>query len=180
MFVDGNLFGRGKQLVVGGRLADVDSGALLAYRDPALFGGWGYWQLQGNVQRQIIPEYNASFDFADTPLRETHLTSYGFETVFGIAWFRRLKTQISWGMQQYNVDRSDVPATDTTSEMPAAEGDPERDRRRRQGVAQLRFPRARVRGHDRHRADRVLRSRQPRASAAICGTGDPRSTSSAA
>ena len=118
VFVDGNLFGRGKQLVVGGRLADVDSGALLAYRDPALFGGWGYWQLQGNVQRQVLPEYNASFDFADTPLRETHLTSYGFETVFGIAWFRRLKTQISWGMQQYNVDRSDLPATDTTSEMP--------------------------------------------------------------
>ncbi len=47
VFVDGNLFGRGKQLVVGGRLADVDSGAVLAYRDPALFGGWGYWQLAG-------------------------------------------------------------------------------------------------------------------------------------
>jgi outer membrane protein assembly factor BamA len=118
VFVDGNLFGRGKQLVVGGRLADVDSGALLAYRDPALFGGWGYWQLQGNVQRQVLPEYNATQDFAGPAIRETHLTAYGFETVFGIAWFRRLKTQISWGMQRYNVDRSDVPATDTTPEMP--------------------------------------------------------------
>ena len=85
VFVDGNLFGRGKQLVVGGRLADVDSGAVLAYRDPALFGGWGYWQLQGNVQKQVIPEYENA---GPTPtgmatlanpfeFRETRLFSYG-------------------------------------------------------------------------------------------------------
>ena len=57
LFVHGNLFGRGKQLLLGARLATVDSGALVAYRDPAMFGSWFYWQIQGLVQRQIIPEY---------------------------------------------------------------------------------------------------------------------------
>ncbi|HEY7377009.1 MAG TPA: POTRA domain-containing protein, partial [Polyangia bacterium] len=37
LFVHGNLFGRGKQLLVGGRIATVDSGAALAYRDPSFF-----------------------------------------------------------------------------------------------------------------------------------------------
>jgi outer membrane protein assembly factor BamA len=120
VFVDGNLFGRGKQLVVGGRLADVDSGAVLAYRDPALFGGWGYWQLSGNVQKQVIPEYAADKDLAPPPLREQHLTGYGFETVFGIAWFRRLKTQISWGLSRYNANDADIPATDTVPQMSTA------------------------------------------------------------
>ena len=58
LFVHGNLFGRGKQLLIGGQIATVDSGAALAYRDPSLFGSWIYWQLQGNVQRQNIPEYS--------------------------------------------------------------------------------------------------------------------------
>ena len=57
LFVHGNLFGRGKQLLLGGRIANVDSGAALAYRDPSLFGSWIYWQLQGNIQRQNLPEY---------------------------------------------------------------------------------------------------------------------------
>ncbi|HVY39832.1 MAG TPA: POTRA domain-containing protein, partial [Polyangia bacterium] len=43
LFVHGNLFGRGKQLLIGGRLAQIDSGAVLAYRDPSLFGTWMYW-----------------------------------------------------------------------------------------------------------------------------------------
>jgi outer membrane protein insertion porin family len=118
VFVDGNLFGRGKQLVVGGRLADVDSGALLAYRDPALFGSWAYWQLSGNVQRMVIPEYQADKEVPPSALREQHLTAYGFETVFGIAWLRRLKTQVSWGLSKYNANDADVPATDTTPQTP--------------------------------------------------------------
>src|SRR6478736_4429992 len=56
--VHGNLFGRGKQLLIGGKIATVDSGAALAYRDPSFFGSWIYWQVQGNVQRQNIPEYS--------------------------------------------------------------------------------------------------------------------------
>src|SRR6478735_12230084 len=58
LFVHGNLFGRGKQLAIGGRIATVDSGAVIAYRDPALFGSWIYWQLQAQIQRQVIPEYD--------------------------------------------------------------------------------------------------------------------------
>ena len=57
LFVHGNLFGHGKQLLLGGRIATVDSGAALAYRDPSFFQTWLYWQLQGNIQRQNIPEY---------------------------------------------------------------------------------------------------------------------------
>src|SRR6187551_591173 len=44
LFVHGNLFGRGKQLLLGGRLATIDSGFALGYRDPSWFGTWIYWQ----------------------------------------------------------------------------------------------------------------------------------------
>src|ERR1043165_2214224 len=57
LFVHGNLFGRGKQMAIGGRWATLDSGAALAYRDPSWFGTWIYWQIQGNVQRQNIPDH---------------------------------------------------------------------------------------------------------------------------
>src|SRR5450432_3005631 len=60
LFVHGNLFGRGKQLLIGARLAQIDSGALVAYRDPSLFGTWMYWQLTGLVQRNVLPEYQNS------------------------------------------------------------------------------------------------------------------------
>jgi outer membrane protein insertion porin family len=109
LFVHGNLFGRGKQLAIGGRLATVDSGATIAYRDPSLFGSWIYWQVQGLIQRQVIPEYqnysNATFmvSLADPlELSETHLSSYGFEGVLGIAWLRRVRTQVAWHLEQYN------------------------------------------------------------------------------
>jgi outer membrane protein assembly factor BamA len=78
LFVHGNLFGRGKQMLIGGRIATVDSGAALAYRDPSLFGTWIYWQLQGNLQRQNVPEYYPTDDGATLgPYRSTLLTSYG-------------------------------------------------------------------------------------------------------
>jgi len=110
IFVHGNLFGRGKQLLLGARLATIDSGAVVAYRDPSLFGTWIYWQLQGLVQRQVIPEYQS---YGMTPngdtvtlahpfeLRETRLLSYGFEPAIGIAWFRRVKTQIAWHLEKF-------------------------------------------------------------------------------
>src|SRR6187551_939700 len=65
LFVHGNLFGRGKQLLIGGKIATVDSGAALAYRDPSWFGTWIYWQLQGNFQRQNIAEYLPGDEGAD-------------------------------------------------------------------------------------------------------------------
>src|SRR6476661_2357496 len=81
LFVHGNLFGRGKQLLIGGRIATVDSGAALAYRDPSWFGSWIYWQLQGNFQRQNIPEYLPQNDEGANggPYRSTLLTSFGVE-----------------------------------------------------------------------------------------------------
>ena len=110
LFVHGNLFGRGKQLLLGARLAQIDSGALVAYRDPSLFGTWMYWQLTGLVQRNVIPEYQNS---GMTPLgiatlaspfefRETRLFSYGFEPAFGIAWMRRVKTQVAWHLEKFS------------------------------------------------------------------------------
>jgi outer membrane protein insertion porin family len=106
IFVHGNLFGRGKQLVLGGRLATIDSGAVAAYRDPSLFGTWMYWQLQGLVQRQVIPEYDNYGPGATlaNPIefRETKLFSYGFEPAFGIAWLRRVKTQVAWHLEKFS------------------------------------------------------------------------------
>ncbi len=106
LFVHGNLFGRGKQLAIGGRLATVDSGATLAYRDPSMFGSWIYWQIQGLVQRQVIPEYQnyGVGIYLSDPIeqRETHLFSYGFEGALGIAWLRRVKTQVAWHLEKFN------------------------------------------------------------------------------
>jgi outer membrane protein insertion porin family len=111
LFVHGNLFGRGKQLAIGGRLATVDSGATLAYRDPAMFGSWIYWQIQGLVQRQVIPEFqnytDANFVVSlaePLEIRETHLFSYGFEGALGIAWLRRVKTQVAWHVEKFTFD----------------------------------------------------------------------------
>jgi len=116
VFVHGNLFGRGKQLVMGGRVAKIDSGALLAYRDPSLFGSWVYWQIQGNIQRQVLPEYlsyaseNINASLANpVEFRETRWFSYGFEPTLGVAWFRRVRTQVAWHLEQFDIDRSDNP-----------------------------------------------------------------------
>jgi outer membrane protein insertion porin family len=125
LFVHGNLFGRGKQLLIGGRLAQIDSGAVLAYRDPSLFGTWMYWQLQGVIQRQVIPEYD-SFGPGATlaqPIeyRETRLFSYGVEPAFGVAWFRRVKTQVAWHLEKWDYFGlgSDDPNNTSTKLVPA-------------------------------------------------------------
>jgi outer membrane protein insertion porin family len=106
VFVHGNLFGWGKQLVVGGRLAVLDSGAVLAYRDPSLFQTWMYWELKGIYQRQIIPEYISNSEplmlAPSTPWRQTTLDAFGVEPSFGIAWFRRVRTQVSWRIDKVN------------------------------------------------------------------------------
>jgi outer membrane protein assembly factor BamA len=117
IFVHGNLFGRGKQLVLGGRLATIDSGATIVYRDPSLLGTWMYWQLQGLIQRQVIPEYDSYGPGATLAspieIRETHLFSYGFEPAFGVAWMRRVKTQVAWHLEKFGYfsGGSDDPVT---------------------------------------------------------------------
>ena len=110
LFVHGNLFGRGKQLLIGGRLATVDSGAALAYRDPSLFGTWLYWQLLGNIQRQDIPEYRIDDIGVNLgPYRSTLMTSYAAEPTIGVAWFRRVRTQVAWRVEHFNVEKSYSP-----------------------------------------------------------------------
>ena len=120
LFVHGNLFGHGKQLLLGGRIATVDSGAALAYRDPSFFQTWLYWQLQGNIQRQNIPEYYPRDYGADAgPYRSTLLTSYAVEPVLGIAWFRRVRTQVAWRLEQFNIEKSFDPNVPGQMALPA-------------------------------------------------------------
>ncbi len=101
----GNLFGRGKRGLIGGRISNVDSGALVAYDDPAVFGSWGFFTVKGKYQSVVIPEYSNT----DTPgmplepMRNTRLRSYGFEINVGVAWFRRVRTSFGW-----NIDQNDV------------------------------------------------------------------------
>jgi outer membrane protein assembly factor BamA len=131
LFVHGNLFGRGKQLAIGGRLATLDSGATLAYRDPALFGSWIYWQVQGLVQKQVIPEYQSyGTDPMGMPiavgnpfeLSETRMFSYGFEGALGVAWLRRVKTQVAWHLEQFNYNGTFDPGTDTRQAQDTTKG----------------------------------------------------------
>jgi outer membrane protein insertion porin family len=101
----GNLFGRGKRGLIGGRVSNVDSGILAAYDDPAVFGSWGFFTVKGRYQSQIIPEYS-NVDHPDIPLepiRNTKLRSYGFEANVGVAWFRKVRTSFGWNLDQNNV-----------------------------------------------------------------------------
>jgi outer membrane protein assembly factor BamA len=122
LFVHGNLFGRGKQLLIGGRIATVDSGVALAYRDPSWFGSWIYWQIQGNLQRQNIPEYSPEDIGADNgPFRQTLLKSFGIEPAVGVAWFRRVKTQIAWRVERFDLNSS-VDGLGNPVPIPATQG----------------------------------------------------------
>lgn len=101
----GNLFGRGKRGLIGGRVSNVDSGAIVAYDDPAVFGSWVFFTVKGRFQSQIIPEYT-NVDVPGMPLepiRNTKLRSYGFEANVGVAWFRKVRTSFGW-----NIDRNEV------------------------------------------------------------------------
>ncbi|HVZ74311.1 MAG TPA: BamA/TamA family outer membrane protein [Polyangia bacterium] len=123
LFVHGNLFGRGKQLLIGGRLATVDSGAVIGYRDPAFFGSWIYWGASAWVQNQVIPEYDSTVNGSQGDpllLRETHLFGYGIEPNVGIAWFRRVKTQFAWRFEHFTENGSYEPMGDTSSPTTAA------------------------------------------------------------
>jgi outer membrane protein assembly factor BamA len=124
----GNLFGRGKRGIIGGRISTADSGALLAYQDPAFFGSWIFYEFAGRLQDQTIPEYgNVAMDGPLEPLRQTHLRSTGFSASLGIAWFRRVKTSIGWNIDRYQLKWWQYPGGDrllpgTEMPPPAAEG----------------------------------------------------------
>jgi outer membrane protein assembly factor BamA len=109
----GNLFGRGKRGLIGGRISTADSGAVLAYQDPALFGSWVFYEFVGRFQDQNIPEYANTEEQLPpnrqlAPVRETKLRSYGFGASVGIAWFRRVKTSVGWNIDRYKVRDSQV------------------------------------------------------------------------
>ncbi len=115
LFVHGNLFGRGKQMLIGGKIANVDSGVILAYRDPALFASWVYWEMKVIAQRLIIPEYSIYDLTPSSPWRQTTLDAYGIEPAVGIAWFRRVRTQVSWRLDKivYQADKLQIsPSAD--------------------------------------------------------------------
>jgi len=120
----GNLFGRGKRGLIGGRISTVDSGGVIAYEDPAVFGSWCYFTLKGKYQSQDIPEYSNT-NLASMPLlpmRTTTLRSYGFDGSVGVAWFRRVRTSFGW-----IIDRNDLVSSTVDPQNPsavAALGDP--------------------------------------------------------
>jgi len=101
----GSLFGTGKRALIGGRYSNVDSGAIVAYEDPAVLQSWFFFVLKGRFQSQVIPEYsNTNLPVMPlSPVRETKTRAYGFEANVGIAWFRKVRTSFGW-----NVDRTDV------------------------------------------------------------------------
>jgi outer membrane protein insertion porin family len=116
----GNLFGRGKRGIIGGRISTADSGAIVAYQDPALFQTWMFYQFAGNMQDQTIPEYSNMDMSVLAPVRETNLRSFGFNAKFGVAWFRRVKTSIGWGIDRPEVRwvRGNEEAFPGSSELP--------------------------------------------------------------
>jgi outer membrane protein assembly factor BamA len=103
----GNLFGRGKRGAIGGRVSNVDSGALAVYEDPAVWGSWMFFNLKGKFQLQIIPEYSNEYatytEMELAPMRNTKLRSYGGEINLGVAWLRKVRTSVGW-----TFDRNDV------------------------------------------------------------------------
>jgi outer membrane protein assembly factor BamA len=101
--VHGNLFGRGKRGVIGGRISTADSGALLAYQDPSVFGSPLFYQFSGSLQDQTIPEYPNVREFPVAAVRESSLRTFGFSARLGVAWFRRVRTAIGWSIDKTNV-----------------------------------------------------------------------------
>lgn len=99
----GNLFGRGKRGIIGGRYSTVDSGALVAYDDPALFGSWGFFTLKGRFQDQVLPEFGNLPDLPVIPVRETKLRSFGGDINLGVAWFRKVRTSVGWSWDKTEV-----------------------------------------------------------------------------
>jgi outer membrane protein insertion porin family len=99
----GNLFGRGKRGIIGGRVSTADSGALVAYQDPALLGSWVFWEFSGHFQDQTIPEFSNVPGMPLVPVRETNLRSFGFNGSIGVAWFRRVKTSVGWTIDRFRL-----------------------------------------------------------------------------
>jgi outer membrane protein assembly factor BamA len=117
----GNLFGRGKRGLIGGRISNVDSGVIVAYDDPAFWGSWGFYTIKGRYQSQKIPEYS-NIDIEGMPLapiRITRLRSYGFDISVGIAWFRKVRTSFGWNLDWNEVRWSALEKTNPYASDPS-------------------------------------------------------------
>jgi outer membrane protein assembly factor BamA len=115
----GNLFGAGKRGIIGGRISNVDSGALAVYEDPAVLGSWLFFNIKGKFQLQIIPEYSNEYatytDMELAPMRNTKLRSYGGEVNLGVAWLRKVRTSVGWTFDQNDVLWSAADSSNTYS-----------------------------------------------------------------
>ena len=96
----GNLFGRGKRGIIGGRISTADSGAIVAYQDPSVLGSWVFYQFSGALQDQTLPEFPNLRIFPPEPVRESSLRTYGLSIDLGVAWFRRVRTSIGWTLDR--------------------------------------------------------------------------------
>jgi outer membrane protein assembly factor BamA len=104
--VHGNLFGRGKRGVIGGRISTADSGAILAYQDPSVFGSPVFYQFSGALQDQTIPEFpNVRLlpENQVAAVRESSLRTFGLTARLGLVWFRRVRTAIGWTIDKTRV-----------------------------------------------------------------------------
>ncbi len=115
----GNLFGRGKRGLIGARYSTVDSGALVAYEDPAIFGTWFYGSIRGKFQDQVIPEFGNASGLPPLWLRQSSLRAFGSEATLGIAWFRKVRTSVGW-----NIEKVGYRASEASRESPIALGNP--------------------------------------------------------
>ncbi len=96
----GNLFGGGKRGIIGGRISTADSGAILAYQDPAVFGSWAFFQFSAAMQDLTLPEFPKIRPSPIAAVRETNLRTYTFSSRIGIAWWRRVRTSIGWAIDR--------------------------------------------------------------------------------
>ena len=156
----GNLFGRGKRGIIGGRISTADSGAILAYQDPAVFGSWLFYQFSGVMQDQTLPEFSNQMDLPLKPVRETNLRSFGFSAKLGVAWFRRVKTSIGWSMDRYRVRWVSRQPGVLSRLGNAATARGRRHPGGRRGRGDLRLPGPGARGHVGQRAQLRLRPRR--------------------
>ncbi len=119
LLVHGNLFGRGKQGVVGGRISTINSGAVLAYRDPAVFGSWLYFQFESFFADRDIPEYSPNLSLRGVKLRETNVRSFGLSTSLGVFWWRRIRTEARFGLQDFSYRGTGYPTPTQFDASPA-------------------------------------------------------------
>jgi len=101
VLVHGNLFGRGKQGVIGGRISTVSQGALVGYRDPSIMGTWLYWQMEAAFSQLDTPEYSPFSKYRAVKIRTTDLSGVGGSANFGVFWFRRVRTELRYGFHRY-------------------------------------------------------------------------------